>query len=73
MHAALVTASDTVDLPAGSSSLSFSNTGSQTLHITTLGGEDITITGLASGMWPIRAKRVWSTGTTVTNIVAYWI
>jgi hypothetical protein len=27
---------------------------------------------LPSGMWPIRATRVWSTGTTVTSIVCYW-
>jgi hypothetical protein len=27
---------------------------------------------LPSGMWPIRATRVWSTGTSVTSIVCYW-
>jgi hypothetical protein len=73
-HAANVTPSDTLDLPAVSSYLSFTNSGAQTLTITTLGGETLTITGLATGvLHPIRAKRVWSTGTTVTNIVAYWI
>jgi hypothetical protein len=71
-HAILVTASDTVNLPCGSSYLSFTNSGAQTIHLTTEGGEDITITGLPTGMYPIRATRVWSTGTNVTNIVAYW-
>jgi hypothetical protein len=71
-HAALVTASDTVNLPCASSYLSFTKSGTQTLHLTMAGGEDITITALPSGMYPIRATRVWSTSTTVTNIVAYW-
>lgn len=70
-HAAAVTKSDTADLPAASDWLSFSNTGAQTLKITTLGGEEVTIT-LPSGMYPIRATKVWSTGTSVTNIVEYW-
>jgi hypothetical protein len=71
-HAILVTASDTVNLPCASSYLSFTNSGVQTIHLTMEGGEDITITALPSGMYALRASRVWSTGTTVTNIVAYW-
>jgi hypothetical protein len=74
IHAANVTPSDTVDLPAVSEHLSFTNSGAQTLTITTVGGETLTITGLVTGvLHPIRARRVWSTGTTVTTIVAYWI
>jgi hypothetical protein len=72
-HAAPVTPSDTVNLACASLWLSFTNSGAQTLTITTLGGETLTITGLATAiLHPIRANRVWSTGTTVTNIVAYW-
>jgi hypothetical protein len=71
LHAATVTPSDSANLPAGSDYLSFANSGTQTLHITTLGGEDVSIL-LPAGMWPIRAKQVWSTGTTVTSIVCYW-
>ena len=72
-HAINVTPSDTADLPSTSDYLSFTNSGTQTIQITTLGGETLTITGLATNvLHPVRAKRVWSTGTTVTNIVAYW-
>jgi hypothetical protein len=71
LHAANVTPSDSASLPAGSNYLSFANSGTQTLHITTVGGEDVSIL-LPSGMWPIRASKVWSTGTTVTGIVCYW-
>jgi hypothetical protein len=72
LHAAPVTPSDSANLPAGTDYLSFVNTGgTQTLQITTLGGEVVSIL-LPSGMWPIRATRVWSTGTSVTSIVCYW-
>jgi hypothetical protein len=71
-HAALVTPSDTANLPAGSEFLSFVNSGTQTLQITTLGGEIVPNIILPSGMWRIRATRVWSTGTTVTSIFCYW-
>lgn len=70
-HAAAVTPSDTLPLTAASTWLSFANSGTQTLKITTVSGEVISIT-LPSGMYPLRASQVWSTGTTVTNIVGYW-
>jgi hypothetical protein len=71
-HAAPITPSDDVDCPA-TTWISFSQSGSQTLRITTVGGDELTITGLAGGvLHPIRAKRVWSTGTTVTTIVGWW-
>jgi hypothetical protein len=71
-NAAAVTPSDTAALPCGSAWLSFVNAGSQTLQITTVGGQIVSGIALPSGMWPIRAAKVWQTGTTVTNIVAYW-
>jgi hypothetical protein len=70
-HAVPVVPSDSAGLPAGSDYLSFVNSGTQTLQITTVGGEVLSII-LPSGMWPIRATQVWSTGTTVTSIVCYW-
>lgn len=73
LHAVNVTPSDTQGLPAGSDYLSFTNTGTQTITITTLGGEMVTLSGLAGGiLHPIRATRIWNTGTTVTNVAAYW-
>jgi hypothetical protein len=83
LHAVSVTPSDpgsdpdTGVLPAGSDWLSFTNyTTPVAMRITTLGGEVVSIL-LPSGMWPIRAKRVWATGTTtgangIQNIVCYW-
>lgn len=67
-----VTPSDTVDLPIPSWYLSFANTGTQTLTIDTVGGQKGLVITLPSGMWQIAAKRVYATGTTVTNIVQYW-
>jgi hypothetical protein len=71
-HVAVVTPSDTQNLPCGSMWLSFVNSGAQTLVITTMGGETASLV-LPSGMYPIHASKVWATGTTVTNIVTYWI
>lgn len=71
-HAFSVTPSDTVLLPRLSDWLSFANSGAQTLKITDAGGNVVSLT-LPAGMYPIRASQVWSTGTTVTAIVAWWI
>jgi hypothetical protein len=74
IHCAAVTPSDTGTLPAGTMWLSFAqNAGvTLTLQITTLGGEVVSGIILPGGMWPIRATRVWNTGTTVTAIYAWW-
>lgn len=69
---AAITPHDTDELTKYARALSFSNSGAQTLKITTLEGNDVTLTGLPTGIYPIAAKRVFSTGTTVTNVAAYW-
>ena len=69
-HSAAVTPSDTVNITT-STWLAFANSGSQTLQVTMDGGEVVQMI-LPSGMWPIRVKRVWNTGTTVTSIVEFW-
>jgi hypothetical protein len=71
-HGAAVIPSDTQDLPCGSMWLSFVNSGSQTLHVTTTGGEELSGIIVPSGVYPYHVKRVWATGTTVTNIFTYW-
>ena len=71
-HAAAVTPSDTVDLPAISEWLSFVNSGALLLTITTPEGEKVGPIVVPTGMWPIRARRVWATGTSVTSIFEYW-
>lgn len=67
-HAFNVIPSDTGSL--GSDYLSFANSGAQTIQVTMVGGEMATLT-LPSGIYPLRVRRVWATGTTVTNIVAF--
>jgi hypothetical protein len=47
--------------------------GSGNLKVTLLRGDVVTFTDLASGIiHPIQAKRIWSTGTTATNILAFY-
>ena len=72
-HVALVTPSDTVDLTVPTRGISFVTAGA--LKITTTGAETVTIPSgaLAAGViHPIRARRIFSTGTTAASIVAYW-
>ena len=72
VDAFLVTPHDSNELSEVTRAISFGTAG--TLKITTEDGTDITIPSgaLAVGiMHPIGARRIWSTGTTVTNIVGY--
>ncbi len=41
------------------------------IKITTPSGEDVTLVGVAAGIWhPMMARRIWATGTDATNIFA---
>jgi hypothetical protein len=73
-----VTPSDTVNI-GGSGALAnleydalyIGGAGSGGLKVLTAAGQDLTFAGLtANTLLPIRVKRVYSTGTNVTNIVA---
>lgn len=47
--------------------------GAGTVKVTTVKGDTVTLTGVAAGsILPIRAKLVFSTGTTATYITAMW-
>lgn len=68
-----VTPSDSTDLAHVTRGISFATAGA--LKITTLRGTTIIIPSgaLAAGIiHPIRATRIWSTGTTAATIVAWW-
>lgn len=66
--AASVTTSDTTRL-GGVRALYIGGAGD--VKITTEGGTDVTFTGIAAGsILPIRATRVYATGTTATDIIA---
>lgn len=60
--------SDTADLAEASRALNVAISG--TVRVTTVGGTTATIFIAAGVAFPVRATRIWSTGTTAANIVA---
>jgi hypothetical protein len=70
-NAAAVTPSDSADLEVTSRQLHIGTGGN--LKVTLVGGDTVTYYNLASGQdFARRVSRVWSTGTTCSNIVAEW-
>lgn len=74
-HAFVPTQSDTVNLTSrGSTSGALKGLfigGAGNVKVRMADGVDVTFTGVAAGtLLPIQVVRVWSTGTTATNIVA---
>jgi hypothetical protein len=70
-HLALVSPSDTVDLPFVARALVIGGTG--TVKVTTVGGETLILPALPDGYrLDARITRVWLTDTTATDIVAMW-
>lgn len=68
---ASVTPADGTDLAHFTRGLYVGATGD--VKVTTLNGEAVTMVALLAGVWhPVRVKRVWSTGTTATGILAGW-
>lgn len=67
-HLEEVTPSDAVNLANVSRALNVATSGS--VRITTCGGDIATVTIAAGTAFPVRACRVWATGTTATGIVA---
>lgn len=69
--ASAVTPNDSADLGSTSRGLYVGASGD--VKIDTAEGNTVTFTGLAAGIvHPIRAKRVYATDTTATNIVAVY-
>jgi hypothetical protein len=67
--AVAVTPNDSTDLADVASALYIGGAGA--VKVTTAGGTDVTLSGALVGtILPVRVTRVWSTGTTATNIVA---
>ena len=76
-RAASVTPSDTVNIP----SVSGGNNngcvlyvgGAGNLKVKTVGGDEVTFVGINTGTFlPVQVVRVFSTGTSATNILALW-
>ena len=69
--AAAVTPDDNTDLTTHARALWIGVAGN--VKVTTSGGNAVTFTGAQAGsILPVRVARVWSTGTTATNITAIW-
>jgi hypothetical protein len=64
---ATVTPSDTTNLAFVSRALNAATAGS--VRVTTLGGDTETVTIAAGTAFPLRATRIWQTGTTATGLV----
>ncbi len=63
-----VTPNDGADLPTCSRALNVATAG--TVHLTTTTGEEVTLYIAAGILFPIRAARIFATGTTAEGIVA---
>jgi hypothetical protein len=77
-RAAAVTPSNTVDIPSITGGTSNNGCvlyvgGAGNLRVDTIGGDDVTFTGVLAGSFiPVQVTRVYATGTTATSIVALW-
>lgn len=70
-HAAAITTSNTVNLTNATRGIYVGGTGD--LKVDMIGGETVTLVGVAAGVvHPIAALRVYATGTTATLLVALW-
>lgn len=79
-NAEAVTPNDSADITLSGSPISgiengallYIGTGGN-LTITTIGGQTVTLTNIADGSYvPIQVKRVWSTGTSASDILALY-
>jgi len=69
-RAAAITPSDSTDLAAATRAINVSDPGY--VKVTTVGGDTVTLYVAGGVTFPIRALRVWATGTTATEIVGLW-
>ena len=77
-RAAAVSPSDTVDIPSVTGGTSNNGCvlyigGFGNLKVETVGGDLITFVGVNGGsFFPVQVTKVYSTGTTATDIIALW-
>lgn len=69
-HLAAVIPSDTADIPTASRGLNVATSGA--VRVTTVAGDTLTIFVAAGIVFPVRANRIWFTGTTATGIVVMY-
>jgi len=79
-RAALVTPSDTLNIPNIAAENGRGNNGcvlyvgsTGNLKVLTAGGDEILFSGILSGSFlPVQVLRVYATGTTATGVIALW-
>lgn len=76
-RAASVTPSDTANIPSVSGGTNNGCVlyvgGAGNLKVETVGGDEVTFTGISTGAFlPVQVVKVFSTGTSATNILALW-
>jgi hypothetical protein len=69
-YASEVSPSDTNDLPNAGRAINVASSG--TVRVTTIKGDIATVTIAAGIAFPIRAQRIWATGTTATGLVVLY-
>ena len=69
-HVRSVVPSDTADLTHASRALNVAGAGA--IRVTTVGGTTATVHVAAGIPFPVRATRVWATGTTATGIAVLY-
>lgn len=67
---ALVATSDVADLPRFARALYIGVAGA--LKVDTLESQTITFPNVVAGVFPVKCRRVYTTGTAATGIVALW-
>ena len=73
-YAIPVTLSDTVDFGVACRGLYVVHSAASTVKVRMQNGDDVTFAGGITGGYilPVRAIRVWSTGSTVTTVIALY-
>lgn len=69
-HLMAVVPSDTDDLPVSSRGINVATTGA--VRVTTIGDTTETVHIAAGAAFPLRARRIWATGTTASGIVVMY-
>jgi len=71
INAAVITKSDTANLPASARRIWVGGLGD--VKVDTIGGDTVTFTAVPAGtVLPVQVRKVYSTGTTATNMVALY-
>lgn len=69
-HLTAVTPDDATDLPVASRGINVGTSGA--VRVTTVGGTTETVYVAAGSAFPLRATRIWQTGTSAANIVVMY-